>query len=119
MFVDQSNPLHRPKFNSAHQSSFRLEPLKVQPLRLPGIHQLHTPKVLKKNKLTHRVLLPMKCQSCQSSETPEWRKGPLGPRTLCNACGLIWTKLRKQEKEKKKEENRPALNKHTLSFLLS
>ncbi|KAI9487354.1 MAG: hypothetical protein EXX96DRAFT_552813 [Benjaminiella poitrasii] len=37
-----------------------------------------------------------KCHSCQSTETPEWRKGPLGPRTLCNACGLIWTKLCKQ-----------------------
>ncbi|KAI9264029.1 hypothetical protein EDC94DRAFT_78598 [Helicostylum pulchrum] len=38
-----------------------------------------------------------KCHSCKSTETPEWRKGPLGPRTLCNACGLIWTKLCKQQ----------------------
>ncbi|RUS16422.1 hypothetical protein BC937DRAFT_91228, partial [Endogone sp. FLAS-F59071] len=30
----------------------------------------------------------------------EWRKGPLGPRTLCNACGLIWAKLsRKKAKD--------------------
>jgi hypothetical protein len=27
-------------------------------------------------------------------ETPEWRRGPLGPRTLCNACGLIYAKLK-------------------------
>ncbi|KAI8647419.1 hypothetical protein BD408DRAFT_142644 [Parasitella parasitica] len=39
------------------------------------------------------------CHSCNSTETPEWRKGPLGPRTLCNACGLIWTKLCKQNEE--------------------
>eukprot|EP01090_Pellita_catalonica_P009039 TRINITY_DN20102_c0_g1_i1.p1 TRINITY_DN20102_c0_g1~~TRINITY_DN20102_c0_g1_i1.p1 ORF type:complete len:123 (+),score=7.10 TRINITY_DN20102_c0_g1_i1:81-449(+) len=30
------------------------------------------------------------CQHCQTSETPEWRRGPLGQRTLCNACGLLY-----------------------------
>ncbi|ORE03329.1 hypothetical protein BCV72DRAFT_244483 [Rhizopus microsporus var. microsporus] len=50
---------------------------------------------------SQKVTFPLKCHSCQSTETPEWRKGPLGPRTLCNACGLIWTKLCKQEKAKK------------------
>ncbi|KAL5702603.1 hypothetical protein ACHQM5_027802 [Ranunculus cassubicifolius] len=28
------------------------------------------------------------CQHCQAKTTPEWREGPLGPRTLCNACGV-------------------------------
>jgi hypothetical protein len=28
------------------------------------------------------------CSHCQSSETPQWREGPDGRRTLCNACGL-------------------------------
>ncbi|KAI8068658.1 hypothetical protein BC940DRAFT_32963 [Gongronella butleri] len=28
------------------------------------------------------------CHSCHTSETPEWRRGPDGARTLCNACGL-------------------------------
>lgn len=32
-----------------------------------------------------------------STETPEWRKGPMGPRTLCNACGLIWAKLARKK----------------------
>lgn len=27
-----------------------------------------------------------KCLGCGATETPEWRRGPLGPRTLCNAC---------------------------------
>ncbi|KAF9904825.1 hypothetical protein BX616_001165 [Lobosporangium transversale] len=35
----------------------------------------------------------LRCTSCNSVKTPEWRKGPLGPRTLCNACGLIWGKM--------------------------
>ncbi|KAL8153961.1 hypothetical protein V2J09_011721 [Rumex salicifolius] len=33
-----------------------------------------------------------KCQHCGVSEnaTPAMRRGPTGPRTLCNACGLMW-----------------------------
>ncbi|KAH7524784.1 hypothetical protein FEM48_Zijuj06G0155900 [Ziziphus jujuba var. spinosa] len=33
-----------------------------------------------------------KCQHCGVSEnnTPAMRRGPAGPRTLCNACGLMW-----------------------------
>ncbi|XP_048231507.1 GATA transcription factor 19 isoform X2 [Ricinus communis] len=32
------------------------------------------------------------CQHCGTSEnaTPAMRRGPAGPRTLCNACGLMW-----------------------------
>ena len=33
-------------------------------------------------------------------DSPEWRKGPTGPKTLCNACGLRWAK-----KEKKRSQN--------------
>jgi len=32
------------------------------------------------------------CHFCGRKETPEWRKGPSGPATLCNACGLQWAK---------------------------
>lgn len=31
-----------------------------------------------------------KCLGCGATETPEWRRGPLGPRTLCNACVRFW-----------------------------
>ncbi|KAF5620830.1 GATA zinc finger domain protein [Fusarium sp. NRRL 52700] len=34
----------------------------------------------------------MSCMSCQTEVTPRWRKGPSGPRTLCNFCGLIYAK---------------------------
>ncbi|WFD35867.1 hypothetical protein MCUN1_002735 [Malassezia cuniculi] len=38
------------------------------------------------------------CQGCSATSTPEWRKGPTGPRTLCNACGLLYAKMwRKRE----------------------
>lgn len=47
------------------------------------------------------------CVTCGRTDSPEWRKGPLGPKTLCNvrgtltpfdrlltvqACGLRWAK---------------------------
>ncbi|KAK9762048.1 white collar 2 type of transcription factor [Basidiobolus ranarum] len=32
------------------------------------------------------------CTECGTVESPEWRKGPMGPKTLCNACGLRWAK---------------------------
>ncbi|GMK55362.1 hypothetical protein CspeluHIS016_0204180 [Cutaneotrichosporon spelunceum] len=44
------------------------------------------------------------CRGCGATETPEWRRGPLGPRTLCNACGLVHMKM--QRKKKKKAEER-------------
>ncbi|KAF1943510.1 hypothetical protein EJ02DRAFT_343092 [Clathrospora elynae] len=44
------------------------------------------------------------CTDCGTLDSPEWRKGPSGPKTLCNACGLRWAK-----KEKKKQQG-PASN---------
>ncbi|GLT52513.1 hypothetical protein SLA2020_258510 [Shorea laevis] len=29
-----------------------------------------------------------RCTHCASERTPQWRTGPLGPKTLCNACGV-------------------------------
>ncbi|GAB4853336.1 hypothetical protein Ancab_017515 [Ancistrocladus abbreviatus] len=36
--------------------------------------------------------VPRTCHHCGISEksTPAMRRGPAGPRTLCNACGLMW-----------------------------
>ncbi|CAN1146004.1 GATA transcription factor 2 [Linum perenne] len=28
------------------------------------------------------------CTHCASEKTPQWRTGPMGPKTLCNACGV-------------------------------
>jgi PAS domain S-box-containing protein len=30
------------------------------------------------------------CIDCGTLASPEWRKGPSGPKTLCNACGCMW-----------------------------
>eukprot|EP00884_Botryococcus_braunii_P000054 jgi/Botrbrau1/10049/Bobra.0355s0007.2 len=32
------------------------------------------------------------CYNCKTKKTPQWRNGPHGERTLCNACGLKFRK---------------------------
>ncbi|PSR84582.1 GATA transcription factor [Actinidia chinensis var. chinensis] len=29
-----------------------------------------------------------RCSHCLAQRTPQWRTGPMGPKTLCNACGV-------------------------------
>lgn len=33
------------------------------------------------------------CTDCGTLDSPEWRKGPNGPKTLCNACGCAFSPL--------------------------
>ncbi|KAI7898221.1 GATA zinc finger-domain-containing protein [Cokeromyces recurvatus] len=50
----------------------------------------------KYRKRIRRSLNGQRCHSCNTTETPEWRRGPDGARTLCNACGLHYSKLLKK-----------------------
>lgn len=34
----------------------------------------------------------LRCVHCHNTETPLWRTGPDGPKTLCNACGVRFKK---------------------------
>ncbi|KAI4844210.1 hypothetical protein E4T44_06320 [Aureobasidium sp. EXF-8845] len=36
------------------------------------------------------------CTECGTVDSPEWRRGPHGVKTLCNACGLRWSKAQKK-----------------------
>ncbi|KIY71024.1 hypothetical protein CYLTODRAFT_419169 [Cylindrobasidium torrendii FP15055 ss-10] len=49
----------------------------------------------KKVKKTHTTDQHV-CVTCGRTDSPEWRKGPLGPKTLCNACGLRWAKSQRK-----------------------
>ncbi|CAN6457157.1 unnamed protein product [Victoria cruziana] len=35
------------------------------------------------------------CVDCNTTKTPLWRSGPLGPKSLCNACGIRHHKARR------------------------
>lgn len=39
------------------------------------------------------------CTECGTMNSPEWRKGPQGRKTLCNACGLRWSKQAKKQQQ--------------------
>ncbi|KAF9941113.1 hypothetical protein BGZ65_005006 [Modicella reniformis] len=56
----------------------------------PEDKDVQRPKYRKRAKRLHP---PGRCQSCHTLDTPEWRRGPDGAGTLCNACGL--RKIRK------------------------
>ncbi|KAK9825261.1 hypothetical protein WJX74_004332 [Apatococcus lobatus] len=47
---------------------------------------------------------PKSCIQCGSMQTPQWREGPLGPKTLCNACGVKWQRLEKARKNADKAQ---------------
>jgi len=38
------------------------------------------------------------CHSCGETQTSEWRRGPDGYKSLCNACGLHYASIVKKEK---------------------
>ncbi|KAK7246866.1 hypothetical protein RIF29_41736 [Crotalaria pallida] len=53
---------------------------------------------LRKRSHRRRVILPVRADRictnivCRTRETTLWRRGPLGPHTLCNACGIHFNK---------------------------
>ncbi|KAJ3031308.1 blue light receptor [Rhizophlyctis rosea] len=50
-----------------------------------------------KRKKKAKLLPPdLFCRQCGTTRSPEWRKGPDGPKTLCNACGLAYAKKQKK-----------------------
>jgi len=50
------------------------------------------------------------CHFCGRKETPEWRKGPSGPATLCNACGLQWAKKIRAQRSSNSSSTKPSKN---------
>ncbi|CAA6666504.1 unnamed protein product [Spirodela intermedia] len=36
------------------------------------------------------------CAECGASQSPMWRRGPAGPKTLCNACGIRYAKAKRR-----------------------
>eukprot|EP01103_Thecamoeba_quadrilineata_P009163 TRINITY_DN1887_c0_g1_i2.p1 TRINITY_DN1887_c0_g1~~TRINITY_DN1887_c0_g1_i2.p1 ORF type:complete len:305 (-),score=32.17 TRINITY_DN1887_c0_g1_i2:215-1129(-) len=67
----------------------------------------------KRKKPLYSVNRNLYCHICFVRETPEWRRGPDGDHTLCNACGLHYAKT--QKKEKLAREGR----KHSIDMLLN
>ncbi|KAJ1984451.1 hypothetical protein H4R34_000656 [Dimargaris verticillata] len=48
---------------------------------------------------TTAIQQPKQCESCKTDSSPEWRRGPSGHKTLCNACGLRYSRSLLREKK--------------------
>lgn len=64
------------------------------PMYGDGMKQPYSITEVKKRR--GRAAPPGRCHSCNRIDTPEWRRGPDGARTLCNACGLHYAKLERK-----------------------
>ncbi|KAJ8107394.1 hypothetical protein OPT61_g8898 [Boeremia exigua] len=89
-----------------HQQASMVEPPREAHYRRANGYEHETPSVYgddmkdggfagadNKTRKRGRAAPPGRCHSCNRAETPEWRRGPDGARTLCNACGLHYAKL--------------------------
>ncbi|KAK1373598.1 GATA-type domain-containing protein [Heracleum sosnowskyi] len=58
----------------------------------------------------HQHMPSKKCMQCQAVKTPQWRDGPMGPKTLCNACGVRYRSGRLLRKTHPIESQDPGRN---------
>ncbi|KAL3511753.1 hypothetical protein ACH5RR_024470 [Cinchona calisaya] len=49
---------------------------------------IKTPKTTPSKRRETNETPGRQCLHCGSEKTPQWRTGPMGPKTLCNACGV-------------------------------
>lgn len=52
-----------------------------------------------KRRATGRV-----CQECGATSTPQWREGPAGPKTLCNACGVRYCRAQQRANKRASQQ---------------
>ncbi|CAD7703138.1 unnamed protein product [Ostreobium quekettii] len=66
---------------------------------------------------TSEEMIKGKCTKCGTTRTPQWREGPEGPKTLCNACGVRlsrekktkWGKATRRKKAQQQKNPPPCL----------
>ncbi|KAJ3044401.1 hypothetical protein HDV00_002293 [Rhizophlyctis rosea] len=84
-------------------SSRRSRSITPPPTRTPKPQQRRTSASKETTKytrtITHATSTPGVCHSCGTTKTGQWRRGPAGPRTLCNACGLEFAKKIRKTQE--------------------
>lgn len=84
-----------PSYDLSNESTFILTDLGMKVETEISSTEERTPRRRGKK----RKKPPTICLECGVGETPEWRRGPQGPRTLCNACGLRYAKRKKRKQQ--------------------
>lgn len=88
--LELSVPLLDPIYRTAPSQQKRPKPATPPARLLPK-------KEAKRASRKKRVGEDRQCLRCGNRQTPYWRRGPDGPATLCNACGLQWAKKKRKE----------------------
>ncbi|KAK9825239.1 hypothetical protein WJX74_002786 [Apatococcus lobatus] len=52
------------------------------------------------------------CVECGRTRTPQWREGPLGPKTLCNACGVKRQRVKRMRQQEMERMQQAAVSRH-------
>ncbi|XP_027340339.1 GATA transcription factor 11-like isoform X2 [Abrus precatorius] len=91
-FVLSSPDLLKHQRTTASESNFEKDVAgklsdKVKRLRKKDMSLLSGDVGTTKSSLLESVAF-RKCMHCEVTKTPQWREGPMGPKTLCNACGV-------------------------------
>lgn len=111
----QMNRLHESTRSIAPQMTQILVPEDTQALPLaPREFERETYTPTRKRGRRPSAPEDRRCDQCGTEDTPEWRKGPKGPKTLCNACGLQYSKRVRLEEQAQKP-----LRDHKISLLLN
>lgn len=85
-------PPPRKRYHSLSGRNFKSVDITETPFPVKRKQQIIDPSVLETSEMKkhppQQPVLTRKCTHCETTETPQWREGPLGPKTLCNACGV-------------------------------
>ncbi|KAI4322273.1 hypothetical protein L6164_021984 [Bauhinia variegata] len=92
-FISKSPALQKSQRTAASELDLETQPNGKLLNRVKGkqrkrdLSLLSGPVEMKRSSSQESVV-PRKCTHCEVTKTPQWREGPLGPKTLCNACGV-------------------------------
>ncbi|MCL7023824.1 hypothetical protein MKW94_022034 [Papaver nudicaule] len=72
--------LAEPGYMSSFKPKKKIKKIKIKKIKMPPFP----------GSMDHsQSVTPVrKCLHCEITKTPQWRAGPMGPKTLCNACGV-------------------------------
>ncbi|XWS28975.1 hypothetical protein CRYUN_Cryun25bG0117200 [Craigia yunnanensis] len=72
---------------SESESHLTEKPAKKRQKKKRNLTLLSGSSEIKKSPSQQSIIV-RKCMHCEVTKTPQWREGPMGPKTLCNACGV-------------------------------
>lgn len=90
---DRHSAQHRARTSSGHHGDEYRDANQHDQLHGSGDESGNMGFSPSKHRKRSRAPTPGNCVCCGVRDKPEWRRGPSGARTLCNACGLHFSKL--------------------------